>query len=343
MSDKILTVIVPSYNMEKYLPKCLGSLIVATELMERVEVIVVNDGSTDRTSEIAHGFAANYPQTFKVIDKPNGHYGSCVNAGLKVATGQYVKTLDADDTFESNEFTVWLKGLANLDKLCDVIFTDYVQVNEQNAVTAKVSLKLPTNREVDTDFLDRWGYIAMHAIAYRLGLLKEISYRQTEGVAYTDTEWACRPLAHARSCFYFPIVVYRYLLGREGQSADPVVVSKSGAQMATVARNLADRFAKDRQNLSMPARAFYARSVQRVCLMAYNVYLLNAPISSSDGPLVDFDCYLREILPEIRAQVLQSRIPRQYGIAYIRVWLRYPWLRHFLLHVIRTYLSLRKV
>ena len=85
MSAKILTVIVPSYNMEKYLPKCLGSLIVASELMERIEVIVVNDGSTDRTSEIAHEFAANYPQTFKVIDKSHGHYGSCINTALPIA------------------------------------------------------------------------------------------------------------------------------------------------------------------------------------------------------------------------------------------------------------------
>ena len=95
--DKILTIIIPSYNMEKYLPKCLGSLIVAPELMERIEVIVVNDGSTDRTSEIAHEFAANYPQTFKVIDKSNGHYGSCINTALPIAVGTYIKILDADD------------------------------------------------------------------------------------------------------------------------------------------------------------------------------------------------------------------------------------------------------
>ena len=75
MREKILSIIVPSYNMEKYLPKCLGSLVVAPELMERLEVFVVNDGSKDRTSEIAHEFASKWPNTFRVVDKSNGHYG----------------------------------------------------------------------------------------------------------------------------------------------------------------------------------------------------------------------------------------------------------------------------
>lgn len=77
--DKILSIIVPSYNMEAYLPKCLGSLVIADEaLLQKLDVIVVNDGSKDRTSEIAHGFETKYPGVFRVIDKPNGHYGSCI-------------------------------------------------------------------------------------------------------------------------------------------------------------------------------------------------------------------------------------------------------------------------
>ena len=84
---KALTLIVPSYNMEKYLAKCCESVVVTPELMERLEVIVVNDGSTDKTSEIAHSFERRYPGTFRVIDKENGHYGSCVNRGLAEAKG----------------------------------------------------------------------------------------------------------------------------------------------------------------------------------------------------------------------------------------------------------------
>lgn len=96
--DKILTIIIPTYNMEKYLRHCLDSLIVPN--MDKVEVLMINDGSKDSSSAIGHEYQNRYPKTFRVIDKENGNYGSCINRGLKEATGKYVKVLDADDSFD---------------------------------------------------------------------------------------------------------------------------------------------------------------------------------------------------------------------------------------------------
>ncbi|MDE5999791.1 MAG: glycosyltransferase family 2 protein, partial [Bacteroidaceae bacterium] len=108
--NKVLSVIVPTFNMEQYLGECLTSMI-TQKSQELLEVIVVNDGSTDASSAIAHGFAAQYPTLFKVIDKENGHYGSCVNHGLKAATGKYVKILDADDFFHTPDLDAVLTYL----------------------------------------------------------------------------------------------------------------------------------------------------------------------------------------------------------------------------------------
>ena len=88
LSNKNLTIIIPTYNMQEYLQKCLSSLIVKKGL-ETLEVLVVNDGSKDNSSIIAHEFEAKYPGVFRVIDKENGNYGSCINRGLKEATGKY--------------------------------------------------------------------------------------------------------------------------------------------------------------------------------------------------------------------------------------------------------------
>ena len=94
---KELTVVIPSYNMERYLPKCLESLGLDRlqgedgTLADALEVIVVNDGSTDRTSEVAHAFEGRFPKAVKVVDKANGNYGSCVNVALQCATGRYVR------------------------------------------------------------------------------------------------------------------------------------------------------------------------------------------------------------------------------------------------------------
>lgn len=69
---------------------------------DRLEVIVVNDGSTDGSLDIIRRYEQKRPDLIKVIDKANGHYGSCVNAGLGIATGKYFKILDADDWFDTS-------------------------------------------------------------------------------------------------------------------------------------------------------------------------------------------------------------------------------------------------
>ena len=98
-NQKILSIIIPTYNMEKYLPKCLDSLISAKEVLCKMEILIINDGSKDASSRIAHEYQSRYPDSIIVIDKENGNYGSCVNRGLKEATGKYIKVLDADDWF----------------------------------------------------------------------------------------------------------------------------------------------------------------------------------------------------------------------------------------------------
>lgn len=91
--DKVLTVIVPVYNMEKYIRQCLESLVIGG-------VLVVLDGSKDGSAEIAYEFVEQYPDTFRIIYKANGGHGSAINTGLMMASGEYVKILDSDDWVE---------------------------------------------------------------------------------------------------------------------------------------------------------------------------------------------------------------------------------------------------
>ena len=114
--EKILTIVIPTYNMQDYLRRCLDSLIVPEEQMQLLEVLVVNDGSKDNSSAIAHEYQDKYPGTFRVIDKENGNYGSCVNRGLKEATGKYIKILDADDWFDSEQLDLLIEKLGLLDE-----------------------------------------------------------------------------------------------------------------------------------------------------------------------------------------------------------------------------------
>ena len=91
---KVLTVIVPVYNMEKYIRQCLESLVIGEVL----------DGSKDGSAEIAYEFVEQYPDTFRIIYKANGGHGSAITTGLMMASGEYVKILDSDDWVERDAF-----------------------------------------------------------------------------------------------------------------------------------------------------------------------------------------------------------------------------------------------
>ena len=112
--------------MEEYLDQCLSSLVVSR--INDLEIIIVNDGSIDKTRELAEKWHEKFPNSIKVINKDNGNYGSCINWGIKEATGQYIKVLDADDSFEQqnlDEFICFLK-----QSVADVIISDYLIVDE---------------------------------------------------------------------------------------------------------------------------------------------------------------------------------------------------------------------
>lgn len=121
---KILTLIVPIYNTEEYLPKCLDSLIIKEELMTRLDVLLIIDGSPDNAISIAKEYEQKYPQTFRVISKENGGYGSVLSRGIKEATGKYCKVLDSDDWYDNAAFEAFVSQLTQLDT--DVVVMDYV-------------------------------------------------------------------------------------------------------------------------------------------------------------------------------------------------------------------------
>src|SRR5699024_9616591 len=116
----VLSIVVPAYNVEKYLEKCIVSLLNYEESY-KTEVIVVNDGSTDRTSEIAKKMAAVSNGIVKVIDKENGGHGSTINAGLKDATGKYFRLIDGDDWVDSGELEKLVSILEKED--ADLVLT----------------------------------------------------------------------------------------------------------------------------------------------------------------------------------------------------------------------------
>ena len=235
---KQLSIIIPIYNMEKYLSKCLSSLIVENEnLQNTIEIIAVIDGATDNSSSIAHFFQKKYPGIIKVIDKENGNYGSCINRGLIEASGKYIRILDADDSFNKENFARYLQILSSID--ADLILSDYNLVDNKGNILERRSFDLETMITTDiVKVLKPVSELEMHAITYRRQILLDINYHQTEGISYTDTEWAFIPLMAVNTVCYVNLQIYNYLVGRPGQTMDISVLRKSMPQMMTVYKHL---------------------------------------------------------------------------------------------------------
>lgn len=225
--EKILSIIIPTYNMEKYLRKCLDSLIIDKELMSQFEVLIINDGSKDSSSEIAHEYENQYPNTFRVIDKENGNYGSCINRGLKEAVGKYVKVLDADDYFNTNALIDYIKFLK--EQNCDLVLNDCIKINERGDTIGSfdnLGLKRYTTI-VFKKFASKRIFPQMHCIAYKKEKIYILNYKQTEGISYTDQEWVTIPMKNIETVVYTGLPLYYYLIGREGQTMDAIVMTKS--------------------------------------------------------------------------------------------------------------------
>lgn len=218
--NTLLTIIVPTYNMEDYLDKCLSSLNVGEadcKLTQNLEVIVVNDGSADCSSEIAHSYEARYPFSFKVIDKENGNYGSCINAALPLASGKYIKILDADDYLNTDSLCQYLKCLSALD--VDLVFNNMDIVNQKHEKTEEWIMRLPERRLLTFEEICKHTQdFFVHKFAYRTSLLREIGYHQTEGISYSDNDWVAKPMMAVNSAYYIPLSIYNYIRDREGQT-----------------------------------------------------------------------------------------------------------------------------
>ncbi len=216
--NKIISIVIPTYNMEKYLDRCLSSLLI--KRISDIEVIIVNDGSKDSSLSIAQKYESMYPDTFSIIDKSNGNYGSCINAALKVAKGKYIKILDADDAFNSNNFNFMISVLEDLD--ADMILTDFVRVYGDGKEDIE-SFNLQDDTILDFSEITRnkdVTKIMMHSVTYKLENLLNIGYKQSEGIFYTDNEWIFLPISTVRKVYYIKKPIYLYTLNREGQSID---------------------------------------------------------------------------------------------------------------------------
>ena len=221
---KLLSIAIPCYNSEAYMEKCIESLLKGGE---EVEILVVNDGSSDRTAEIADAYAEKYPTIIKAIHQENGGHGEAVNAGIRNATGLYFKVVDSDDWVNEEAYKQILKTLEELTrgpKTLDMLISNFVY-EKQGASRKKVMQYrrcLPVNEIFgwDSVHMSKGKYLLMHSIIYRTKLLHECGLELPKHTFYVDNLFAFEPLPFVKNMYYLDVNFYRYFIGRDDQSVN---------------------------------------------------------------------------------------------------------------------------
>ena len=234
---KLLSIAVPCYNSEAYMSKCVESLLAGGA---DVEILIVDDGSTDKTGSIADEYEAKYPGIVKALHQENGGHGAAVNTGLENASGLYFKVVDSDDWVKESAYRKILQTLrdaAGANPVLDMLISNFVyeKEGEKKHKVMKYHHALPKDRMFTWDEVKHFHkgqYILMHSVIFRTKLLKECGLRLPEHTFYVDNLFVFEPLPYVKTMYYLDVNFYRYYIGREGQSVnEQIMISRIDQQI----------------------------------------------------------------------------------------------------------------
>lgn len=316
--NKILSIIIPTYNMERYLQRCLNSLIIPIENMQYLEVLVVNDGSKDTSSKIAHEYEKRFPKTFRVIDKENGNYGSCINRGLEESKGKYIKVLDADDYFDNKVLNMFVNFIHPLD--VDLVISDFRVVDEkdnprQDYRFGDMGSDIFHLDEMPSAMVENLWH---HGITYNKKVFNSLNYKQTEGISYTDDEWIFEPMVNVMDVICFPHILYMYLRGREGQTFDPKVIGRTLGQKRIVVNKMINYYEHNIISKHSANQIFLTFKLTSRIGDLYRSHLITSYNKESLQQIINFDISLKEMSPTIYKEM--EHFKNRLGWRSIHQW-----------------------
>lgn len=242
---KLLSVAIPCYNSENYMRHAVETLLVGGE---DVEIIIVDDGSSDRTYEIGLELQEAHPGIVKVVHQENAGHGGAVNTGLKEATGLYFKVVDSDDWVKEEaliEALATLKGLVADSAAPDMFICNYVyeKVGEKKKRVIHYRNCMPQDCIFTWDDVSHFRtgqFILMHSVIYRTKLLKDCGLELPKHTFYVDNIYVYQPLPQVKTMYYKDLNLYRYFIGREDQSVNENNMMKRIDQQLLVTRTIID-------------------------------------------------------------------------------------------------------
>ena len=320
--EKIRSVSVAAYNIEKFIHQCLDSFV-CPNTIDGVEVLIVVDGATDNTLVKAREYEDKYPSVFKVIDKKNGGWGSTVNAALSAATGKYFRLLDGDDYYINanlQEYICFLRDCA-----ADVVQTPYIEFEDvTNQVRKIVGLSAEPNVLYQISDVQDQLMTAMHACAFRTELLRQNAIRITEKCFYTDIEYTLKCLNISQTVLFWEKPIYMYRVGRDNQSVSSAGLKKHSKEHLLVLNGLLDY---EQTQLQESHRRYFQKRLKEMVGVQYLIYMCLEPTMETIRSLKKFDLRIRDDFPHYYDVFQRKKLDLARRLDYHGAYLIFNFLR----------------
>ncbi len=306
---KIISFIIPAYNSQSYLQIVLDSLI-HPDCLEDTEIIIVNDGSSDDTADIASTYVQRYPESIVLLNKENGGHGSAINVGTLAATGRYFKVIDADDWIVKENLPDFIQIL----RYCtaDVVLTPFHQVNMEDGTKSDWRMycsayeRIYSLEEIVADWKSFDRCLTFHGITYKTEFYQNHRHELPQGIFYEDQEYAAIPCCHAASIYPVNLYLYQYLVGNGEQSVSNTNRLKRLSHVEQVTKDLLEYDASHPQ-LSAPSREYLFHKTEGVILSHYVVTcIIQKNKEKGRRDVARYNQMIRELSPAVYERILKK-------------------------------------
>ena len=273
---KVITFGIPSYNAAKDMDHCISSILEGSGYANDIEIIIVDDGSHDETPQKADEWEQRYPGIVRAVHQENGGHGMAVMAGLREAQGTYYKVVDSDDWLDGQALSVMLsilRGFEERDQRVDLFISNYVYEKVYEGTHTAIGYKsaLPRKKVFGWDQIGRFRpdqNLLMHSLCYRTDLLRASNLPMPAHTFYVDNIYAYVPLPNCKTMYYADIDLYRYFIGREGQSVNESTMVKRLDQQFRITRIMMNAYHLDSDVESPRLRSYmmgYFTMMMAIC------------------------------------------------------------------------------
>jgi glycosyltransferase involved in cell wall biosynthesis len=325
---KLLTAAIPCYNSAEYMHHAIDSLLTGGEEMD---IIIVNDGSSDDTQKIAEEYRAKHPSIIRVINQENGGHGEAVNTGLANATGLYFKVVDSDDWVNEKALAQVMEILKNLvadGSSPDLFLANYVyeKVDAKKKKVINYHRALPENRIFtwnDIMHFRQSQNILMHSTIYRTKLLKSCGIRLPKHTFYVDNIFVYQPLPYVKTLYYMDVNLYRYFIGRSDQSVNEQVMIKRIDQQLRITKIMIE--SHELEKIKSKKLQKYMIKYLSMMMAVSSVFLIKEGTEESLNKKQELWDYLKNydkwMYRQIRSQILgrSMNLPGKFGMKMVEL------------------------